>query len=151
MSNVDKYIASARSLSIVVLLLVITAVYVSVSDRQSSTVLSEARKLFAYWVLCEELQSEYEIFRVFDGAGNFKLSLSWETGHTNYYTGLGEINIRKLGDLYEVTLLQPDLRDSVFQQIPDLHLWAYQVGTKITSQSIFESVSIQKKRTFRMG
>ena len=105
-----------------VIVLVITAIYIAYGNYQTRTDFNSARRLFAYWLLCDELQMGREL-------------VGWDTGvRTRYERELGAIRFHRLEAAYEVSVRQPD---GAFLAVPDVQQWTATVGSPLTLRHIY--------------
>ena len=73
----DRRVASARTLSVVILVLTFTALHIVYDNHVRRRTFNSARLLFAYWLLCDELLADYHAP---DPDTEYALPTEWATG-----------------------------------------------------------------------
>ena len=134
MPDTHRNVASARALSLILLVLVITGAYIAYVTHKDRRPFNEVRHLLAYWVLCDMLQSEYERFRGREETGQFRLDPPW-TGRSQTYNGLGAVNVRDLRD--QRSAYEFEVRQRPIAARPDFVPWRILIDNEPTLEQVF--------------
>lgn len=128
----DKNLATASRLAILIFLLTGTATYLSIREYRQWSVLLNTRRLVAYSVVLNQLQSEFrrqpDALEKLDGPTS--LAAEWYTGHSAYYPELGQVVLNRLDRGFNVTVKNPDIdpnKASLDPAVPDLRPWSMYV------------------------
>ena len=145
MAMIDKYVSSARSLSILVITIATAAMYLAFVEVKSLSVFRETRNLIAHWLLYDRLQDEAELWAD-RGSSQFTLTTSWQRqrGNREYYRNFGLVVFRQGPAGFDIEVMQPPQEETVapiWPRIAQFRPWTATVASRGFLKKIFEPLS----------
>src|SRR3712207_2982526 len=100
----DKHFATASRLAILIFVLTGTVTYLSVREYKQWSALLNTRHLIAYWIVIDRIQEQFEAVGALENLDTSAfLPQDWNTGHSHYYDGFGQVILTQTDNGYQVT------------------------------------------------